>query len=87
MQRENTKSELMLVSRLPKTHSRTLPAMAVGALAVGAIAVGALAIGRLMVGRARIRRLEIDELVVRKLRITETLHYVGSAGKRDRSAP
>jgi len=48
-------------------------AQALGALAVGALALGAVAIGQLAIGRSRIRRLEIDELVVKKIRITESL--------------
>jgi deazaflavin-dependent oxidoreductase (nitroreductase family) len=43
-------------------------------LAVGALAIGTLAIGRLVIGRSRIRRLEIDELVVRNLRVTDSLN-------------
>jgi hypothetical protein len=53
--------------------AQALGALALGALAVGALALGAVAIGQLAIGRSRIRRLEIDELVVKKIRITESL--------------
>jgi hypothetical protein len=72
------------ISRLPKTKAAAAGSLAVGALAVGAVALGALAIGRLMIGHARIRRLEIDELLVRKLRISESVESVDIAQtKRD----
>jgi hypothetical protein len=54
-------------------------AFAVGALALGALALGAVPIGRLAVGRARIKRMEIDELVVKKIRITDSLEMPGTA--------
>jgi hypothetical protein len=60
-----------------KARSRALPvfgALALGAIALGAVAIGAVAVGRLVIGRARIRRLEIDELIVRRLKVTESLH-------------
>jgi hypothetical protein len=38
-----------------------------------AVALGAVAIGRLALGRSKIRRMEIDELVVKKVRITDSL--------------
>ena len=63
--------------------SRALPifaALALGAIALGAAAIGAVAVGRLAIGRARIRRLEIDELIVRRLKITESLHRPPSSG-------
>ena len=53
--------------------ARAAGALAAGAIALGALALGALAIGRLAIGQARIRKLEIDELVVRRLRVSETL--------------
>ena len=59
--------------RTSSTVSQAIGAVALAAVAIGALAIGALAIGRLAIGRARIRRLEIDELVVRKVRVTETL--------------
>ena len=59
-----------------KAGNRVLPvfgALALGAIALGAVAIGAIAVGRLAIGRARIRRLEIDELIVRRLKVTESL--------------
>src|SRR6266487_4171956 len=53
--------------------------LAVGSLAIGALALGAVAIGRLAISRAKIRRIEIDELVVKKIRITDSLEMPGDA--------
>ena len=53
--------------------AQAIGALAVGALAIGAVALGAVAIGRLAIGRAKIKRMEIDELVVKKVRITDSL--------------
>jgi hypothetical protein len=53
--------------------AQSVGALAVGALAIGTLALGVVAIGRLVIGRAKIRRLEIDELVVRRLRVTDSL--------------
>lgn len=64
--------------RRPATGAQAVGAVAVGALAIGAIAIGALAIGRLVIGRARIRRLEIDELLVRRLRVTDSVETPGT---------
>jgi hypothetical protein len=55
-----------------------LGALAIGAFAVGALALGAVAIGRLAIGRARIKRMENDELVVKKIRITDSLKTPGN---------
>jgi hypothetical protein len=53
--------------------AQSVGAVALGAMAIGTLAIGVVAIGRLVVGRAKIRCLEIDELVVRRLRITDSL--------------
>src|SRR5207237_9597956 len=58
--------------------AQAIGAFAVGALALGALALGAVAIGRLAIGRARIKRMEIDELVVKKIRITDSLKTPGN---------
>jgi hypothetical protein len=59
-------------------RAQAVGAFAVGALALGALALGAVAIGRLAIGRARIKRMEIDELVVKKIRITDSLKTPGN---------
>jgi len=41
-----------------------------------------LTAGRLAIGRARIKRMEIDELVVKKIRITDSLEMPGTARPR-----
>jgi uncharacterized protein YaiE (UPF0345 family) len=56
------------------TGAQSIGALAIGALAFGALAIGAVAIGRLVIGRVRLGRVEIDELVVRSLRVTDSLH-------------
>ena len=64
--------------------AQSIGALAVGALAIGALALGAVAIGRLAIGRAKIKRMEIDELVVKKLRITDSLETPLDGGTESR---
>jgi hypothetical protein len=64
--------------------AQSIGAQAVGALAIGALALGAVAIGRLAIGRAKIKRMEIDELVVKKLRITDSLETPLDGGTESR---
>ena len=77
----NERSDLMsrkigkIANDLAPLSARALAVgtQAIGALAIGALALGAVAIGRLAIGRAKIKRMEIDELVVKKIRITDSL--------------
>jgi len=81
--RESVPSGSTTPMRALNARSRALPvfgALALGAIALGAAAIGAVAVGRLAIGRARIRRLEIDELIVRRLKVTESLHRPPSSG-------
>ncbi len=74
--------------RIDKTENEFAPisirALAIGTQSIGALAVGALAIGRLAIGRAKIKRMEIDELVVKKLRITDSLETPLDGGTESR---
>ena len=76
------KRDSMTADKIDKTASDLGPvgirasavgAQAIGAMAIGTLALGVVAIGRLAIGRSRIKRLEIDELVVKKIRITDSL--------------
>jgi hypothetical protein len=53
--------------------AQSVGALALGALAIGAFALGVFAAGRLVIGRAKIRHVEIGDLVVKRLRVTDSL--------------
>jgi hypothetical protein len=83
----NKRSDLIMTRKIDRRASDLVPlsarafaigaqaigALAAGALAIGAVALGAVAIGRLAIGHSKIKRIEIDELVVKRLRITDSL--------------
>lgn len=82
---DKTENEFAPISiRALAIGAQSIGALAVGALAIGALALGAVAIGRLAIGRAKIKRMEIDELVVKKLRITDSLETPLDGGTESR---
>jgi hypothetical protein len=82
MREVEANTSVSLNGRLLASGAQAMGALAAGALAIGALALGALAIGRLAIGRAKVRNLEIDELIVRKLRVTDSLETPAERGTK-----